>query len=103
MSTFTASLQAYFTTFLTGQRATSQHTIAAYRDTFRMLLVHMHETTGTTPDAVEFTDLNAEAITTFLHYLEPSGTTVSGLEMPDWPPFIRSSPMRPTITPNTLT
>lgn len=70
MSTFTASLQAYFTTFLTGQRATSRHTIAAYRDTFRMLLVHMHETTGTTPDAVEFSDLNADAITTFLTYLE---------------------------------
>lgn len=70
MSTFTVTLQSFFTTFLVGQKAVSQHTIAAYRDAFRMLLLHLHETTGTTPDTVEFTDVNAEVVTAFLTYLE---------------------------------
>ncbi|TDW29791.1 tyrosine-type recombinase/integrase [Cryobacterium psychrophilum] len=70
MSTFTATLQSFFTTFLVGQKAASHHTIAAYRDTFRMLLLQLHDATGTAPDAVEFTDVNAEAITSFLTYLE---------------------------------
>lgn len=70
MSTFTATLQSFFTTFLVGQKAASQHTIAAYRDTFKMLLTHLHDTTGITPDTVEFADVNAEAITAFLGYLE---------------------------------
>lgn len=43
MSTLSASLQAFFTTYLLGQRAASAHTVAAYRDTWRMLLVHVHE------------------------------------------------------------
>src|SRR5699024_2701297 len=70
MSTFTATLQSFFTTYLISQKAASPHTIAAYRDTFKMLLTHLHDTTGLTPDAVEFTDVNAEAITEFLRYLE---------------------------------
>jgi integrase/recombinase XerD len=70
MSTFAVTLQSFFTTYLIGQKAASQHTIAAYRDTFRLLLVQIHHTTGTTPDAMEFADVNAEAITSFLTYLE---------------------------------
>jgi len=70
MSTFTVTLQSFFTTFLVGQKAASHHTISAYRDAFRMLLRHLHDTTGTTPDRVEFADVNAEAITAFLTYLE---------------------------------
>ena len=70
MSTFTVTLQSFFTTFLVGQKAASHHTISAYRDAFRMLLLHLHDTTGTTPDTVEFADVNAEAITAFLTYLE---------------------------------
>jgi len=70
MSTFTATLQSFFTTYLISQKAASPHTLAAYRDTFKMLLTHLHDTTGPTPDAVEFTDVNAEAITEFLRYLE---------------------------------
>lgn len=70
MSTFTATLQSFFTTFLIGQKAASPHTIAAYRDTFKLLLAHLHDTTGVTPDAVEFTNVNAEGITEFLRYLE---------------------------------
>lgn len=70
MSTFTVTLQSFFTTFLVGEKASSRHTIAAYRDTFKILLVHLHETTGTSPNRVEFPDLDAEAITRFLQYLQ---------------------------------
>ena len=70
MSTLTATLQAFFTTYLSGQKAASPHTIRAYRDTWRMLLTYLHDTTGTRPADIEFTDLGAEAITGFLQHLE---------------------------------
>lgn len=62
MSRFTATIQAFFTTYLTGQKAASGHTISAYRDTWRMLLTHLHDTTGTRPADIEVTDLNVETI-----------------------------------------
>jgi integrase/recombinase XerD len=70
MSDFTAALQAFFTTGLVGQRGASAHTITAYRDTFKMLLTYVHDRAGITPDAVHFTDLNADVVTKFLQYLE---------------------------------
>lgn len=70
MSTLTATLQTFFTTYLTGQKAASQHTINAYRDTWRMLLTYLHDTTGIKPTDIKVTDLSVEAITGFLQYLE---------------------------------
>lgn len=70
MSTFTATLQKFFTIYLAGQRAASPNTIAAYRDSFRLLLNYLQDNGGLTPDAVEFTDLTPERITGFLSYLE---------------------------------
>jgi integrase/recombinase XerD len=70
MSTLTGSLQAFFTTYLTGQKAASGHTISAYRDTWRLLLTYLHDTTGTRPADLKVTDLDVEAVTAFLHYLE---------------------------------
>jgi integrase/recombinase XerD len=69
-TTLTASLQTYFTTYLSGQRAASGHTISAYRDTWRMLLTHIHDTTGVRPANMTFADLGADAITGFLQHLE---------------------------------
>lgn len=34
MSALTSTLQTFFTTYLTGQKAASHHTIASYRDTW---------------------------------------------------------------------
>jgi site-specific recombinase XerD len=70
VSTFTATLQAFFTTYLSGQKGASPHTISAYRDTWRLLLTYLHDTTGTRPADIEFTDLDTEAITGFLQHLE---------------------------------
>ncbi len=70
MNTLTATLQAFFTTYLAGQKAASGHTISAYRDTWRLLLTYVHDTTGVRPADVTFTDLGIEAITGFLQHLE---------------------------------
>lgn len=70
MSSLTAALQSFFTTYLVDQKAASKHTIDAYRDTWRMLLTHLHAETGTKPSDATFTDLGVEAITGFLDYLE---------------------------------
>lgn len=103
MSTFTASLQSFFTTYLIHQRAASPHTIAAYRDTFRLLLKYLKETTGTAPDALEFTDLNVDALTAFLQFLEADRATASGPATPDWQQSTPSSPTPRMKTPSTPT
>jgi integrase/recombinase XerD len=41
MSALAPTMQAFFTERLQGQRQASPHTIAAYRDTFRLLLAHL--------------------------------------------------------------
>jgi integrase/recombinase XerD len=38
VSALAPTLQSFFASYLCGQRAASRHTIAAYRDTFRLLL-----------------------------------------------------------------
>ncbi len=43
MSALAPTLEAFFTDRLINQRDASPHTIAAYRDTFRLLLVFIHE------------------------------------------------------------
>ncbi len=70
MTAFTAHLQAYFTTYLTGEKSASGHTIDAYRDTFRLLLRHLNAEYGIAPDTVEFTDLVVANLTGFLSNLE---------------------------------
>jgi len=71
-------LQAFFTTRLTSQYGASVHTIAAYRDSWRLLLRYAAQTTGTAPAALDVSQLDAELITGFLAYLETergNGTT----------------------------
>jgi integrase/recombinase XerD len=69
-ATFAASLQTYFTTYLSGQKAASIHTISAYRDTWRMLLIHLQHKTGIRPADLTLTDLDADSITDFLQHLQ---------------------------------
>jgi len=65
-----ATLQAFFTQRLVQQRQASPHTIAAYRDTLRLLLVCAREKTGNTPSRLDIADLNAPMVTSFLDHLE---------------------------------
>lgn len=70
MSSITATLQSFFTDRLVRQRQASPHTIAAYRDTMRLLLEFVHQRTGKPPAHLDWVDLNVEAISAFLDHLE---------------------------------
>ena len=70
MSALAPLLQAFFTERLARQRDASPHTIASYRDSFRLLLTFLHEQTGKTPSKLQLEDLDAARITAFLAYLE---------------------------------
>lgn len=77
MTTLAPLLQAFFTDRLMTQRRVSPHTIAAYRDTFRLLLDYATQRTGTPPSALEISDLDASCITGFLnHLLQDRGNSV---------------------------
>jgi integrase/recombinase XerD len=70
MTSLSPLLQAFFTDRLMTQREASPNTIAAYRDTFKLLLGHVQDQTGKAPSALEISDLDAGAVTGFLTYLE---------------------------------
>lgn len=70
MTALAPVLQAFFTDRLIAQRRASPHTIAGYRDTFRLLVRFATTTTGKTPSALDITDLDAPLITAFLDHLE---------------------------------
>lgn len=70
MSTLAPLLQAFFTDRLRGQRHASPHTVAAYRDTFRLLLNFLKDRTGTSPAALDVAEIDAPVIGAFLDHLE---------------------------------
>ncbi len=67
---FPALLQAFFTDRLTGQRNASPHTIASYRDTFRLLLKFAQQHLHQSPSTLAIENLNAPFISRFLTHLE---------------------------------
>jgi integrase/recombinase XerD len=70
MSPLAPTLQAFFTERLTGQKHASTHTIAAYRDTIRLLLAFAAQHTGKAPSDLDIDDLGAPLIGAFLDHLE---------------------------------
>jgi integrase/recombinase XerD len=70
MTLLAPSLQAFFCERLITQRNSSPQTIAAYRDTFRLLLAFAHEQTGKQPFQMDIDDLDAPLIGAFLNHLE---------------------------------
>jgi len=70
MSLLAPTLQAFFSDRLIGQRKASLHTIAAYRDTIRLLLNFAAEHTHTQPSDLDVDDLDAPLIGAFLDHLE---------------------------------
>ncbi len=63
-------LQAFFLERLTAQRNASPQTVAAYRDSFRLLLEFAQQYVGKAPERLELTDLDAPAVLAFLDHLE---------------------------------
>jgi len=70
MTTLASTVQAFFTDYLTRQRRASPHTIAAYRDSLRLLLAFTARQAATQPARLEITDLDAPMIGAFLDHLE---------------------------------
>jgi len=70
VSALAPTLQAFFTDRLIRQRQVSPHTIAAYRDAFRLLLGYLTEHRGKGPATLDFEDLDAATIGGFLTHLE---------------------------------
>jgi site-specific recombinase XerD len=63
-------LQAFFVDRLQRQRRASANTIAAYRDTFRLLLCFCQQRLGKSPSSLLVSDIDADLIVAFLHHLE---------------------------------
>src|SRR5579859_6849914 len=70
MSALAPTLQAFFTERLQQQRHASAHTVAAYRDALRLLLVFAQQRTGKQPSQLDIDDLDAPLIAAFLDHLE---------------------------------
>ena len=70
MSALAPTLQAFFTDRLIRQRQASPQTIAAYRDTLRLLLTFAARSTGREPSKLDIADLDAPLIGAFLDHLE---------------------------------
>ena len=67
---FALLVQRFFTEHLTHHRAVSPRTVAAYGDTFRLLLRFAERHTGKSPTSLKLVDLDAELVLAFLDHLE---------------------------------
>jgi site-specific recombinase XerD len=67
---FSSLLQRFFTDRLLGQLGASSHTVAGYRDTFRLLLRFATQRLKQAPSDICLDDLNASFVGGFLDHLE---------------------------------
>ena len=70
MTALAPTLQTFLTDYMTRQRKASPHTIAAYRDAIKLLLVFTANSTGKQPHQLDIADLDAPLIVAFLNHLE---------------------------------
>src|SRR3546814_18138734 len=94
--TFPALLQRFFTDRLCTQMEASRHTIAGYRDTFRLLVRFVAARSGQPPTCLGIADLDAEVIGHFLLHIEMArGNVARSLNTPlaTVRSFFRSVPM----------
>jgi integrase/recombinase XerD len=69
-TTLAVLLQEFFTGRLIGQRRVSPHTVASYRDTFRLLLKFAQERLKKEPSKLALAQIDAPFLIAFLDYLE---------------------------------
>jgi site-specific recombinase XerD len=69
-ASFAVLLERFFTQRLMHQRQASAHTIASYRDTFKMLLQFVQKRLHKTPSALALEDIDAPLVAAFLDDLE---------------------------------
>ena len=70
MTKLAPTLQGFFTDRLIRERNASPNTIAAYRDTIRLLLIFASDQLGTEPSKLQIEQLDAPLIGAFLDHLE---------------------------------
>ena len=70
MSALAPTLQAFFTDRLIRQRQASNHTVAAYRDTMRLLVRFAAEHRKVEPVKLKISDLDSALISAFLDHRE---------------------------------
>ena len=70
MSALAPTVQAFFTQRLVQERTASPHTIAAYRDTIRMLLRFAAKRCEREPSKLDIADLDADTVAAFLDHLQ---------------------------------
>jgi integrase/recombinase XerD len=69
-TSFPALLQRFFTDRLCTQMEASRHTVAGYRDTFRLMIRFASAQCGKLPTKLEIEDLSADLIADFLVHVE---------------------------------
>ena len=67
-----AHVQRFFADWLIAQREASPHTVASYRDTFRLLLAYASRQLGRQPTDLSVTDIDADLVAGFLAFVEDS-------------------------------
>lgn len=70
MTLIAPTLQVFFSDRLARQLYASPRTIASYRDTLRLLLRFVQDTTGRAPSTLEWDELDTPVIAAFLDHLE---------------------------------
>jgi integrase/recombinase XerD len=76
---FAPLLERFFTQRLIAQRQASPHTIASYRDTFRLLLEFAQNQLHKPPSSLALSDINESFVGAFLDNLEANrGVSVRG-------------------------
>jgi len=70
INTFPALLQSFFTDRLLRQWRASAHTVASYRDAFRLLLRFANENLRKEPSVLSLKDLTPDFLSSFLDYVE---------------------------------
>lgn len=70
VGTLAPLVQDFFAQHLLGYKRSSPQTIAAYRDTFRLLLAFLKQLRGREPSQLQLDDVDATAVLAFLDYLE---------------------------------
>jgi integrase/recombinase XerD len=70
IASFPALLQSFFTDRLLRQRQASPHTVATYRECFRLLLQFAKERLGKSPSQLQIEDLGTPFLGHFLDHLE---------------------------------
>ena len=101
MTALAPTLEAFFSDRLIKQRGSGPNTIAAYRDTFRLLIAYTTNHTNTSASDLDIGQLDAALIGGFSTTSKPKGTTAPPPATPASPRSDRSTDTLHDSIPNT--